>query len=215
MPAMTSTHIIAVRHGETAWNVDARLQGHLDIPLNERGHWQARRLALALEGESIDALYSSPLQRARQTAQAIASMTGLRITAEPGLRERGFGQFEGHTPSEIKANWPDAAQRWLVREPDFSPVGGESLRLFQARVLSRVAELAEVHDGQTIVLVGHGGVMDLLYRAAADEALEAPRNWPLGNASINRLVWTGQRLNLVSWSDTAHLDSDVLDEMSS
>lgn len=211
---MDATRIIAVRHGETAWNVDTRLQGHLDIELNDRGQWQVRRLAQALAHEPIAAVYSSDLARAWQTAQAIAGSHGLQVHPEPRLRERAFGHFEGRTFLDIQRELPEQAERWRRRDPDFAPAGGgESLLQFRARVTEAVAELAARHPAALVVLVAHGGVMDLLYRAATGQELQAPRTWQLGNAHINRMLWTGQALTLVGWADDTHLGGDdALDE---
>src|SRR5690349_22768651 len=104
---MDATRIIAVRHGETAWNVDTRLQGHLDIELNDRGLWQAQRVADALADEPVAAVYSSDLARAWQTAQAIAQRHDLAVQPEPRLRERAFGHFEGRTFLDIERELPE------------------------------------------------------------------------------------------------------------
>ena len=109
---MQATRIIAVRHGETAWNVDTRIQGHLDIALNDTGRWQARQVARALADEPLAAVYTSDLQRAHATAQAIAQASGAPLVAEPGLRERSFGELEGRTFAEIEAELPEQARRW-------------------------------------------------------------------------------------------------------
>ena len=114
---MEATRIIAVRHGETAWNVDARIQGQLDIGLNDTGRWQARRAGQALAGEAIRAVYSSDLSRAHETARSIAEAAGLPVVSDPGLRERRFGLFEGKTFDEIHATWPEHAQNWRKRLP--------------------------------------------------------------------------------------------------
>ena len=210
---MDATRIIAVRHGETAWNVDTRLQGHLDIELNDKGLWQARRVAQALAHEPIAAVYSSDLARAWQTAEEIARSHALPVHPEPRLRERAFGHFEGRTFVDIERELPEQAARWRRRDPEFAPAGGgESLLTFRARVTQAVAELADRHPGELLLLVAHGGVMDLLYRAATRQELQAPRTWQLGNASINRMLWTEQGLTLVGWADVAHLDDDSLDE---
>lgn len=207
------TRVLAIRHGETAWNVDTRIQGQLDIPLNDTGHWQAGRLAAAVADEGLHAIYASDLQRAHQTAQAISKATGLPVRLDRGLRERGFGSFEGHTYQEIETRWPDESMRWRKREVDFSPGGvGESLRVFYDRCVNSAARLAAAHPGQTIAIVAHGGVMDCLYRAASRVDLQAPRSWQLGNASINRLLFTPEGFSLVGWSDTSHLDQGSLDE---
>jgi probable phosphoglycerate mutase len=208
-----ATRILAIRHGETAWNVDTRIQGQLDIPLNETGRWQAERLARAVADEGVSAIYSSDLLRAYQTAQAIAQATGLPVSTEAALRERGFGDFQGQTYKEIEAKWPEAAQRWRKRDPDFSPGhSGESLRVFFERCVTVATRLAAAHPGETIALVAHGGVMDCLYRAASRLGLQAARSWQLGNASINRLLYTPGGFTLVGWSDTSHLDDGSLDE---
>ncbi len=207
-----ATRIVVVRHGETAWNVDQRVQGQLDIPLNDHGRRQAERLAERLAGEGLDALYSSDLARAADTAAAVGRATGLAVRPERGLRERGFGHLEGLTWREIEERHPEAAQRWRRRDPAFGPGGGEVLADFYARCVATAAALAAHHPGQVIALVAHGGVLDCLYRAATRVALDAPRTWQLGNASINRLLATGEGFTLVGWNDTAHLDEAGRDE---
>ncbi|MCY7306873.1 MAG: histidine phosphatase family protein [Rhodoferax sp.] len=210
---MEATRIIAIRHGETAWNVDARIQGQLDIPLNDHGHWQAQRLGRALAAsEQFAAVYSSDLLRARDTAKLIATAVGQRTVTEPGLRERSFGTFQGQTFAELEQRWPEQTAMWRQRDPQWAPPQGESLAALQDRVLRTTNTLAACHLGQQIVLVAHGGVLDVLYRTAIGVDLRAPRAWDLGNASINRLLWTPQGLTLICWSDTAHLDDEWQDE---
>ena len=210
---MQATRIIAIRHGETAWNVGMRLQGHTDIGLNARGEWQAQRVAQALAEETIDAIYSSDLSRAHATAQAIAqrntSLANKTVATHQGLRERGFGSFEGQTYAQIGENWPEESERWRSRDPHFSPPGGESLVQLRERIQSTVDAVASQHVGEHIVLVAHGGVMDALYRLATQLDLAAPRTWALGNAAINRLLWTPEGLTLVGWADDYHLDDDA------
>ena len=208
------TRILAIRHGETAWNVDTRIQGQLNIPLNDTGHWQAERLGQALAGEEITAIYASDLSRAYETASYVGRATGVPVVAELGLRERGFGDFEGRTFAEIELALPDQSERWRKRDPAFAPSGGESLLQVQERVLATVERLAKQHPGELIVMVAHGGVMDVLYRAATRLDLQAARTWLLGNTAINRLLWTPEGLSLVGWSDTQHLADPVRDETS-
>lgn len=207
------TRILAIRHGETDWNADTRIQGHTDIPLNAMGRWQAKQLAQALAHETIDVLYASDLSRAFETARAVAKVQRKRVIAVPMLRERHFGVFQGRHFKDIEAELPEQAARWRARDVDFCPEGGESLRTFYDRCVSAAHLLARAHAGQTIALVAHGGVMDCLYRAALHIDLQTPRSWQLGNASINRLLHTGGGFSLVGWSDTAHLDHAVLDEI--
>ena len=200
------TRIIAIRHGETAWNVDTRIQGQLDIGLNARGRWQAQRLAQALAGETVAAVYSSDLLRAWDTALSVSNALGHTVLTTEGLRERGFGEFEGKTFEQIGQLWPEQALLWRKREPAFAPQGGESLLQFRERIVEVVSRLAASHVGQQIVLVAHGGVMDVLYRAATRQEIQAPRTWDLGNATINRLLWTPEGLSIVGWADAQHLD---------
>jgi probable phosphoglycerate mutase len=201
-----ATRILAIRHGETDWNVGRRIQGQQDIPLNDMGRWQAERMASALAGEELAAVYTSDLRRAFATAESLARASGAPLQAASGLRERGFGSFEGATFDEIAARWPQANLRWRRRDPDYGPPGGETLAAFYARSVAAAERLAALHPGQTIALVAHGGVLDCLYRAAARIDLAAPRTWQLGNASINRLLWSAQGFALVGWSDVAHLE---------
>jgi probable phosphoglycerate mutase len=211
-----ATRIIAVRHGETAWNVDSRIQGQLDIGLNDNGRWQARRVGEALAGEEITAVYSSDLGRAHQTAESIAAITGKEVVPQEGLRERSFGLFEGKTFDEIHQTWPDHAQNWRKRIPEWQPPeGGESLLQLRERVTKTIAELAARHAGEQIVVVAHGGVLDALYRVATGQEVNSPRTWELPNGAINRLLWTPEGFTLVGWSDTQHLDDEPADENTS
>jgi probable phosphoglycerate mutase len=198
-----------VRHGETAWNVDTRIQGQLDIALNETGRWQAARLAQALHHEPLDALYSSDLQRASQTAAAISEAMNVPVRLDARLRERSFGLFEGHTFRELEASWPEETRRWRERDPSFGPPGGEALAAFYERCVDAVSQLATQHPGQTIAVVAHGGVMDCLYRAALRIDLRTRRTWMLGNASINRLLHTPGGFSLVGWGDAHHLEGEA------
>ena len=207
-----ATRIIAIRHGETAWNADSRLQGHRDVPLNEHGRRQAACLAAALADEGIEAVISSDLGRAAETARAFAQPLGLPLTFDAGLRERGFGMLEGHTYDEIEAKFPEMALRWRARDPGFGPPGGEALSEFYARSVAAAARWADAHAGSTIALVTHGGVLDCLYRAALRLELQAPRTWQLGNAAVNRLLHTGEGFTLVGWNDHQHLAVLVRDD---
>lgn len=199
------TRLVCVRHGQTDWNAQGRLQGQLDIPLNEQGLAQANALAAALLDEALEQVFCSDLQRCRQTLAPLLARRSLPVQWHVGLRERCFGDFQGHTWAELGEREPDAQQRWKARDPDFAAPGGESLRQFSERVLGVVRELSAQHAGQTLLLVTHGGVLDCLYRAALGLDLQAARSWRLGNAAINRLMVSGGQLHLVGWADEGHL----------
>ncbi len=200
------TLVLALRHGQTAHNATQRIQGQLDVGLDDTGRWQARRLGAALAEAGLHAIHSSDLQRAHHTALAIAEATGLPVATHTALRERGFGRLEGLSYTEIEAQFPEDARRWRLREPGFGPGGGEPLDAFYARSVNAFTQLAAAHPGQTIAVVAHGGVLDCLYRAAAGIGLQAPRTWQLGNAAVNRLLFSEGRFVLVGWDDRGHLD---------
>lgn len=209
---MQVTRILAVRHGETDWNRETRIQGHTDIGLNANGLAQARRLGTALRDEPLAAIYASDLDRARATAEAVAMHHGLPVRTDAGLRERGFGRLEGLTWAEIESLHPDEALAWRKRHPEFAPPGGESLLRFRERIVSTVHTLAARHLGQQVLIVAHGGVLDVLYRDATRQDLQAPRTWELPNTAVNRLIWSPEGLGLVGWADTSHLQDGPLDE---
>ena len=213
------TEIILIRHGETAWNAIRKLQGHLDIPLNAEGTRQAKALAAALQAEKIDAIISSDLQRAVQTAGEIARLQGISTRIDAGLRERCFGGFEGLLYSELPLRYPQAYAIWRSRDPDvnFPPSEenniGESIRQFHQRCITTIAHYARQFEGKKIALVAHGGVLECAYRAAKNLPLNAEREITIYNASINRFNFTNEALTLVQWGDIAHLEADAMDEV--
>jgi probable phosphoglycerate mutase len=218
MAPMPSTHIILIRHGETAWNAERRLQGHIDIALNGEGQRQADALALALAGDRLDAVIASDLQRALQTAQAVAAARGMAVRQDPRLRERCYGGFEGLLYAEIAQRFPLEFAAWQARDVDaLMPHGArqaESFRQFYARSVGAILSWADAHPGQSIAIVAHGGVLECAYRAALGLPLETPRNFAVLNASINRFDVAGGKLSLASWGEVAHLAPRALDELS-
>lgn len=201
------TALLLIRHGETAWNAEHRIQGQLDIPLSPLGMLQASRLAECLSSEPIDAVYSSELSRAWLTAAPVAERLGLDIIAEPRLRERSFGFFEGLTLDEIAERHPVDFARWRARDPAWQLDGGESGQQLIERVLAAVGDITARHAGRTVALVSHGGVLDVVYRTARSLAWHAPREHQMLNAAVNRLTASALPLSLVieRWSDIAHL----------
>ena len=218
-----ATTIVLIRHGETAWNAERRLQGHLDIALNAEGERQAAALGRALAGEHIDLVISSDLRRARQTAEAIVlaqsaeGATELDVQRDPQLRERCYGGFEGLLYSEIAARFPLEFAAWQARNVDaVLPPGencGETFRQFYDRATSAILKHAARHPGRTLALVAHGGVLECAYRAALRLPLETPRDFKVHNASVNRFVVEEGKLRLVSWGEVDHLRHAVLDDL--
>jgi len=207
--------LLLIRHGETQWNAQARIQGHRDIALSERGLRQAQRLARFLGEQAIDAVYASDLARASQTAQPLADALGRPLQLDERLRERGFGLFEGSTYEEAQANWPNEYAIWRRRDPAHALPGGESYLAARARVLQCLDEIARAHAGATAAVVTHGGVLDIVYRAAYGIPWETPRSHLLPNASINRVFARppGPTFTVHSWAEHQHLD-EAIDELS-
>lgn len=214
--ARACARLLLIRHGETDWNAEARIQGHRDIALSPRGRQQAlalaRHFAAGDPAGPIGAVYASDLARARATAEPVAQALGLGLRTDARLRERAFGLFEGCTIEEAQAHWPAEFALWRRREPAHALPGGESYLQTRARVLQALAELVERHAGEAIAVVTHGGVLDVVYRAAHAIAWETPRSHLLPNASINRvhaaLDAPRRELSFVveSWAEDRHLD---------
>ncbi|GAB4472767.1 MAG: histidine phosphatase family protein [Burkholderiaceae bacterium] len=205
--------LLLIRHGETAWNAEHRIQGRLDIPLSATGFWQAGRLAERLAAQRIDAIYASDLARAWLTAEPVAARLGLELRAEARLRERCFGVFEGHTLDEIAARWPAEFAAWRARDPDWAMPDGESGAAFIERVNAALHDIAREWAGATVAVVAHGGVLDVAYRTARALAWDAPREHVMLNAAINRIAAAAPplRMQIVDWGDIAHL-SEARDE---
>lgn len=203
---MTDTHLIAIRHGETEWNSQGRFQGHLNSALNRAGLAQAEALGEYLARERFDLLLSSDLGRALQTAGAIAARCGRDVVVEPRLRERRMGIFQGLTPAEAQARYPDEYARFRARDPDYVIPEGESTRQLYERSVACFTELAVRHAGLTLAAVTHGGVLAMLYRHARAMPLEALRDFPLHNTGVNRFRHRLGAWQLQSWGEVAHLD---------
>lgn len=200
------TELILIRHGETDWNRELRFQGQLDVPLNATGLEQAQRVAERMAGEPPQVLVSSDLQRALQTAQAVSTrVRQLDPVLDAALREQHFGIVEGLQVADIKARHAQAWEQWVRFEADFAFDGGESTRVFHARVLAAIRALAQHHAGQTLAVVTHGGVLDMVYRSARGLPLSGPRVSEIPNAGINRVRLQGDMIEIVAWADTRHL----------
>ncbi|MCL4799691.1 MAG: phosphoglycerate mutase family protein [Burkholderiales bacterium] len=210
--ATGDTLLLLVRHGETRWNAEGRVQGWLDSPLTSAGVAQARMLAARLADEPVDRIFASDLGRARETAAAIAARLALAVELEPGLRERAYGVLEGCTWAEAEALHPEAYARVAARDHEYVVPGGESAAAFGARVLRALERIAAAHAGKRVVVVAHGGVLGVAYRRAAGLPADAPRTYALANASLNHLRFAGGRLSVERWGDVAHLAVDAADD---
>ena len=192
------TELIVIRHGETDWNRQQRFQGQIDVPLNAAGRAQAERLARRLAGEPFDVVVASDLQRAFATAQA---------AADPLWREQAFGVLEGLDAPTIVQQHPELWAQWLRHDADYAlPGGGESVRAFHDRVLRGLHRVAQAHAGRRIAVFTHGGVLDMLWRAAQRLTLHGARTCEIPNTGINRLRWRDGALHILQWADAAHLE---------
>lgn len=200
-----STRITLVRHGETDWNVAGRLQGQLQIPLNRRGRAQAEALATHLRDTQIDAVYSSDLLRALQTAQVIVRHSGHEIHEDGRLREWDLGVLVGLCQAQAELEQPYAVRirrDYLVDEPI---PGGESIRRRFERVIRAVSEIAARHQGESVLVVSHGGPLGDCYRRAVGKDIAERMRIDLRNASINQVHIDGNDWSLAFWARTGHL----------
>jgi len=200
-----STHVILVRHGETDWNLEGRIQGHLQIPLNRRGRAQAEALAAHLEDARFDAVYSSDLLRALQTAQAVVRRRGQEIREEVRLREWDLGVLAGLRRTQAEHDQPEAARirRDYLVDPPIP--GGESIRQRFERVTRIVGDIAARHPGERLLVVTHGGPLGDCYRRATGTGIDERIKVDLFNASINEIHIGGDEWALGTWAQTGHL----------
>ncbi len=199
------TELILIRHGETAWNRERRMQGQTDTPLSAVGRAQAAAVGVRLAQHPIDALYSSDLSRAYDTAAALSRASGREIRRNPALRERTFGIFEGLTYSEMAERYPAEHAQFLAGDADYAVPGGESPRQFYERSLACLNAIAQAHAGHCVVVVTHGLVLDTLHRAARNMTLGEKRTAPLLNASLNTFRLESGAWVEVAWGDVEHL----------
>lgn len=209
------TTVMMVRHGETAWNRIKRIQGQIDIPLSDTGLRQAALLARRIGRErGVDAVISSDLSRAMQTAAPLAEALGLDVIPDARVRERHYGVFQANDTESILAQWPQAHASWVSNDPDFTPETGESQRVFHARVVNALKSIVRQHAGKTIICVAHGGVLDHAYRFASAMPLDVPRSHQLLNASVNVIEWhhgadpEQDHAGVRAWADVSHLAED-------
>jgi broad specificity phosphatase PhoE len=201
--------LLIARHGETEWNAAGRIQGHTDIGLSSNGADQARSLGKRLSGLSIDAAYSSDLRRTSETARLILGERDIALIETPMLREYHKGEFEGMTLSEIEAQFPDEYPKYLEKNLDYAPKGGESTRTVSVRIAQIISEIKSNHLDHTVLIVSHGGVL----RAAMVSLLRMPLegNWSFvfGNCGLTIIDTFEDNAVLRQFNDISHLDGLV------
>lgn len=214
--------ILLIRHGETAWNREGRIQGQRDIPLSPRGEDQARLLSARLRNVALDAVFSSDSLRSRRTAEIALEGRSLPLLLSSGWRERDYGEWEGKTWTELHQHSAAEAERFDQDPVDFTPPGGETWNQMQSRVFNELQQVVAAASGRTVGIFTHGGPC----KAAVFAALGLPpahwRNWVSDNASIQKLIWDGALIarrrspwKLAGFNDTAHLqESDKIGDPS-
>ncbi|NLT73282.1 MAG: histidine phosphatase family protein [Chloroflexi bacterium] len=204
--------LYAVRHGLTDWNALGRIQGHAQSHLTESGRRQAELIADRLSSERIDAVYSSDLTRAMDTARAIAGCHGLPVHADSRLREADYGDWEGRTMDELRVLYPEVVDRWMTEPVAVAPVNGESVEQVAARVSELLDELRARPEDEQIVVVGHGGSIRALLCLALSVPQGYSRRVRVDTASLSIVQLTPARSVVMSVNDRHHLvDADVVD----
>ncbi len=201
------TTLYLIRHGETDWNASRRWQGHADVPLSQRGKRQAQRLAqwLVAEGVQFDAIYSSDLARAYQTAWEIGAALRVAVQLLPPLRELDIGEWSGLTRDEVRVRYP-AEYRLLEAGHDISRGGGETAAALFQRVTETMEAMLAQHLGHTLAFVTHGGVIRALvnYVQATSGLPALPRDH-IGNASITVIEIQTNHRTVTRYNDVQHL----------
>jgi probable phosphoglycerate mutase len=205
-PTTDPTTTILLRHGDTRLSPEHRFSGQRDLPLSASGTRQAKAAARHLAaGVPIDAVVSSPLQRAVDTAAIAAAELGLTTAIDEDLRETDFGDWEGFTLEEIQQRWPAAAAAWQ-RNPEQAPPGGESFADTSCRVNRACDRLLRDHSGQTVLVVSHISPIKILLCRALGVPLGTIYRLYLGSACINKIQWHGREFAAVHCiNDTSHI----------
>lgn len=199
-------HLLLVRHGETVWNTELRIQGRTDTPLNARGLAQAERLSARLAAEEqVDVLYTSPLARACVTAEKIGQKLGLPPIEDERLVEQHFGELEGLTFKDLEGRYPDFIRQWRESKRQLALPGGETIDEFQQRVQAFLDQAYAAHPNGSVLVVTHGGTLRVMLATLL--GLEIDRRWPFAfdNTSLSKVEWTASRVDVRLLNDTCHL----------
>jgi len=199
-------HLLLVRHGETDWNAQHRYQGQSDLPLNQLGIEQARRLARRLQPQKIDLVFSSDLQRALQTAEILTSSREIKLQTDPRLREMNFGMLEGHTFDEALERWPEMIASWLddYNQP---PEGGERIDKFIQRVSEFFAEIRQNCDEKTVLVVAHGGPLREIIQSMLGQPGKPAWWFSLEHASLTDFQIDDENVIINRLNDVGHLEA--------
>jgi len=201
--------LLLVRHGETEWNAEGRIQGHTDIGLSEKGADQARSLGRRLVNLGIDAAYSSDLKRTSQTAKLALGDRNLVLNETPELREYHKGIFEGMTLGEIQAQYPAEYPKYLEKDLSYAPKGGETTRDVSTRMASIIGEIKAKHLDETVLVVSHGGVLRAAMVFLLGMRLESNWSFVFGNCGLTIVETFADNTVLRLFNDTSHMIGTV------
>ena len=197
--------LFIVRHGETVWNRDGRIQGHTDVGLSERGIEQATKLAQRLENVPFDAAYSSDLARACATADLILQGRDVPVNPIPQLREYHKGAFEGLTEGELRARFPAEYPGYVAKDLDYAPEGGESTRQVSSRMASIMCDIKERHLEDRVLVVGHGGSLRAAMMTLLGMSMDANWRFVFGNCTLTIVDTYHDNAVLRLFNDGSHL----------
>lgn len=200
------TTILLIRHGQTDWNLARRAQGHIDIPLNATGRRQSQLLARRLTSRPIQAIYSSDLARARETAVIVGREIGLKPDLDAAFRERNGGIFQGHTGEELQRLYPEPLQAFLKHGRP--PPGAESNLDIARRAMPKLEEIAEAHRGQEIALVSHGGTLRVIIAHLLGLPVGRKASFKVsGNTGLTIAEMSEEEYAITLLNDTCHLEA--------
>ena len=201
--------LLIVRHGETEWNAEGRIQGHTDIGLSEKGAEQARSLGQRLADRQIDVAYSSDLRRTSETAKLALGGRDITLNETPRLREYNKGIFEGMTLSEIQEKFPAEYPKYLEKDLSYAPEGGETTRDVSTRMASIFSEIKANHLDETVLVVSHGGVLRAAMVSLLGMPLEGNWSFVFGNCGLTMVDTYTDNAVLQLFNDTSHINGTV------
>jgi len=202
-----TTRIILIRHGESIWNNEGRIQGWSDSPLSDWGREQAALVARRLADTPVSAVYASPLLRARETADVIADDLGLKVEVDERLKELRLGELEGLTREEVEEHYPSVSEGWRENAWWVPIPGGEGFRAFRRRVVEAMSEITERHADEIIAVVAHGGSIGVWLAELLELHPDKRLPFWLDNTSVNIVELGGSRPIIRLLNDTCHLNS--------
>ena len=205
------TTLVLIRHGETEWNRDGRIQGHLDSALTTIGIAQAEACAMRLQTENLEQVIASDLPRVKHTADILVAGRNLPIQFGPEFRERAYGIGEGMTFAELDAIHPEMYSSLRTTDPDFTVEGGESRRQFHDRIIRAMWQVVADHSGKRILVVTHGGVLGVIYRWLYKLPIATAYKVEIPNVAYNRVSFCGGVWTLEAWADVDHLTDRTFD----